>query len=1027
MAPVAATSDLVPPAPLGRSEKIFLAALFAVALLLRVFLVHRYESWVSPGLNEHHEVALNLLAGNGYAGEFQFARRGPTSIPYPLYTFMLAGWYWVTGATQDVGGAPPVMNAARAAGVYYGLMMIQCLLSALVPLAAYLIARRIFSRGVSAVAAVLTALDYFLAVTPTYVNQPVVHILLLSLLVLAVFRLAEAPSVKRAVAAGALFGLVALTKTAIAFFLLFASVWLWRVLAGKRRSKLVLVVVVWATASAVLLPWTLRNVLVFKRFIPVSATGGVHVWVGSNPYATGGSYCEDGLAVAEPAHFSNEMFAELTDENGNYKNLDHQVSDIFLRHSLRWIRANPGRFVLLRFRALFYTFFNQNYWMDNPPGPINPALKWLTVAMMVTAIAGLWTARPLTAPKALLLALIGSYALLYSLFHADVDNRFRLPLDPYLLMFAATVPVALWRAAGGVERLKRLPRRYVLCALIFVVALALRLSGIGYGLPYQYHPDESSYVKEALDYGKGQLNPKKFWHPTFFQYVMTLWYMVSFVVGFFARRWRSLVEFQASYIVYTHWFWLLARVFAALLGSLTVYLTYVVGRRRFDVTMGLFAAGILAVSFLHVEHSQYATTDVALTLIVPAVLFMALGIIDRPSPFYYVFGGLFSGLAAATKYPGGMLITAVFAAHFLRPAASTPVRIRRYGLIVSLVWLAVGFWVGCPYALLDAGRFLTDLKFMLAASRNPWLLGSGEAGWKVYLAGTLWSGEGAVFTVVLLLAVLTAAFRSRKDVVLIAFPVVYFLYMGCRPFAFNRFLVPVYPAIALAMARFLLWVISPLKKRALKGAVGAALACVVVAPLLVEQVRLMRFRHLEDPRTRALEWFQAHVPSGSRVLSDYEIYAPPLEPTKLSETSDNAKERVGGKLDQLTTFARKRGLEDDPRLRPFFEAAGKIPRYRVYELRYPTTVDAAPPAKLPDAGRFDAVVLADTWREAILEHRDDARYKPFIPLFREVEEKFTRAKSFGWPAWARAFIERHRLIVPMRIDVFIRKADRREK
>jgi len=1016
----AATSDLVGPSGLSRREKYFLVALFVLALALRAGLLHRYQAWLDPTQNEHHTVALNLLGGHGYVGEFQFARRGPTTIPYPLYSYILAGTYALGGAVDYTGELLPEFNVERGRIVYYWLMLVQCVLSSLVPVVAYLVSRRIFSKAVSVSAAILVAFDYFLAITPTYVNQPVIHILFLSLLVLAVFRLAELPGLKRAIIAGALFGLVAMTKTAIAFFLVFASVWLWRRLVSSRRSRLAIIAVVWVAAALVMSPWMLRNLIVFKRFIPVSATGGVHVWVGSSPYATGGSYSDDATAVAEEPHCSTEMLADLKDENGNYKNLDHEVSDIFMRHSVRWIRANPGRFVMLRFKALFYTFFNQNYWMDNPPGPVNPALKWLTVAMMITVIAGFVLARPMTPGKWLLCGLIGSYGLLYALFHGDIDNRFRLPLDPYLLMFAATVPIAFWNASWGKKAAKPLPRRYLYCAIILFIALALRLAGIGYGLPFQYHPDESSFVKEALDYGKGNLNPEKFWHPTFFQYLMTLWFTLCFFLGILARWWRGLVEFQAHYIVNTHYFWLMARVFAALLGTITVYLTYVLGRRRFGVKTGLLAAGILAVSFLHVEHSQYATTDILLALFVPAVLFMALGLIERPSPFYYVFGGLFSGLAAATKYPGGMLIVLIIAAHFLQHAPSTPRRIRRYGLLVSLVWLGIGFWVGCPYALLDAGRFLTDLKFMLAASQNPWLFGSGEAGWKLYLGGTLWSGEGAIFTVVALAAVLTAALRSKKDIVLITFPIAYFIYMGIRPFAFDRFLLPLYPAMALCMARFVIWAVAPLKGALLKGVVGGAIAAAVIVPSFVEVVRLAVFRRASDPRTRAAEWINENIPPDSRVLSDYEIFAPPIEPTKITGATDNAKEMVGGKLDQLAVFAENRGLMDDPRLAPFFNAVASIPRYRVYELRYPTTVDAEGPKNLPTADEFDAAALAGMFKDNIFKRRDDLRYKPFIPLFEDIETDFVRAQSFQWSASEIEFIQRHRLIVPMRIDVFTR-------
>jgi len=616
--------------------------------------------------------------------------------------------------------------------------------------------------------------------------------------------------------------------------------------------------------------------------------------------------------------------------------------------------------------------------------------------------------------------------------------------------------------------MKRTPTRYVLCGLILAVAAALRYAGITYGLPFQFHPDESSYVFQAINFGKGDLNPHNFYHPTLFQYSLSLWFALWFVAGFLGGIWHSLLEFQADYIVNTHHFWFLARAFAALLGTVTVYLTYVVGRRRFDVSTGLIAASILAVSFLHVENSQYATTDVAMTLFVPAVLFMALGLADRPSPFYYAFGGLFSGFAAATKYPGGLLIVAIIAAHLLYTGKPTPPRVRRYGLVVSLVWLATGFLVGCPYAILNAGEFLRDLKFMFAISREPWLIGSENVvGWAYYLLETLGSGEGVIFTAIAVLAVLTSPWRGRKEATLAVFPVLYFLYMGSTSFAFSRFLLPVYPALALLMARFILWVARRIERPKLKALAAGALTLAVVAPCAYQVWRLDHLRglqdpgvrvkeviavlapgviqdkrpekigELQDPRVRAKDWIEANVAPGSRILTDYAIWSPPLEamaeglletrPASKRASSRAATRRgvdvgdaVGGKLDQLRHFAAEKGMSiDDKRLSRYAEIALAPPRYRVTSLHYPTTgVSDSSEAGAPDPTAFDYVVLADTFRDAILARPQKERFQPFARMFKQVEDRGQRVKSYEWSEEWQRFIKRHQIEMPLKIEVY---------
>jgi len=562
--------------------------------------------------------------------------------------------------------------------------------------------------------------------------------------------------------------------------------------------------------------------------------------------------------------------------------------------------------------------------------------------------------------------------------------------------------------------------RCLVVAFVVLAALALRLAGVGYGLPYQFHPDESNYVYKAVNFGKGDLNPHNFYHPTLFMYALSPWFGGFTAFGFVSGMWRSLVEFQADYIVNTHHFWLAARVFAACVGAATVFLTYLAGRRRFGFSTGLVAAIVLALAFLHVEHSQYATTDVAVTLFVPAVILLALGIIEKPRPACYVFGGMLAGLAAATKYPGGAVFLPLVVAHLLRAKEGLPKRIRLYGPPIAIAYLVVGFLVGCPYALLDFKTFWQDLRFMMAISAEPWLVGTGEPGWKLYLLKTLGTGEGVLFAAAAVAATVVALFRSNKDRVLAVFPIAYFLYMGTRPFAFDRFLLPVYPAVALLMARLVVGFASRLKRPAWRLAVGAALTALIMARPSVEVFRLAGFRRLEDPRAKAREWIHKNVPGESSVLTDYPIFAAPIEAIGATNPARPGGEIAGGKLDQLTHFARKYGLEGDKRLAPFFRAARAAPRYHVYALKYPTTSDARAPEDMPRSRDFDCAVLADTFREAMSARADDARFAPFVRLFRDVEQNMSLGASFTWSEAAQAFITRHRLEAPKRVDVFLR-------
>ena len=80
-----------------------------------------------------------------------------------------------------------------------------------------------------------------------------------------------------AVGAGLLFGLAILTRETVLYFLPCAALWLaWRRPGGVRRAALVVV-----ASLLVVLPWTVRNWVVFDAFVPVSTAGALNLWQGN--------------------------------------------------------------------------------------------------------------------------------------------------------------------------------------------------------------------------------------------------------------------------------------------------------------------------------------------------------------------------------------------------------------------------------------------------------------------------------------------------------------------------------------------------------------------------------------------------------------------------------------------------------------------------------------------------------------------------------------------------------------------------
>ncbi len=139
-----------------------------------------------------------------------------------------------------------------------------------------------------------------------------------------------------------------------------------------------------------------------------------------------------------------------------------------------------------------------------------------------------------------------------------------------------------------------------LLAAVLAVALGLRLWGIGQGLPYVYNVDEyGHFVPEAIAMFHHGLNPHYFVNPPALTYLFHLidavWLIGTDPAREFARRPQDV--------------YLVARVTVALLGTLSVWLVYVLGARLFDRAVGLLAAALMAVAFLPVYYGHLALND----------------------------------------------------------------------------------------------------------------------------------------------------------------------------------------------------------------------------------------------------------------------------------------------------------------------------------------------------------------------------------------------------------------------------------
>jgi 4-amino-4-deoxy-L-arabinose transferase-like glycosyltransferase len=389
-------------------------------------------------------------------------------------------------------------------------------------------------------------------------------------------------------------------------------------------------------------------------------------------------------------------------------------------------------------------------------------------------------------------------------------------------------------------------------AVLFVLAAGLRLWGINFGLPALYRPDEDVTVGRAMGILHGVLDPHFADWPHLYFYLAAAWLWPFHLVGF--------VQDQASG-------YLGVRILDALLGSLTVLLVFEFGRRAYGWLTGFLGAGALAVAFLHVRDSHFATLDVPLTLAAVAALYIAYRTIRSRGARPLLLNGISLGVAASLKYNGALVFAGITAAQWLRVRYEhTPWSriLPRLALIaaVGVVTLAIT----SPFLVLDPAMTQHGIGYIFTH------LGKTTApaiGW-VELSVALWSGIDPVLVLLAVVGVAYAAWRRRPaDVIILTFLAVYILLIGAGRSVFFRYADPMIPFLCLLGGRAL----AALVERASQGrtrslALGVALVLILVAPLL-HDLRYDLLIQQPDTRTQAFDWLAQHVPAGSRAAVPY--------------------------------------------------------------------------------------------------------------------------------------------------------------
>ena len=418
-------------APVARSVRRWPPGLiiFGLALVLRllwVFTLDNTLTWSDE--SEFSAVAHHLAQGDGYVSTSYRAN--------PVLPFYLSVFFRLFGEN------------------YLGPRLGQSVIGAATCVLIYRIASGLISPSVGLISGLMLALypPHIYLAGVFYVDCLTTFLLALSVY-LASRTIQDSKGAWLAPMTGVSLGITALTRPTFLVYLPCVPIaWLFHHREDWRRRLRLCCILLSATAVTIV-PWVVRNKVVYGRFV-LSSGFYTKLWQGNNVLANGGPNdrelmwntkdWQERLQRLDPQSQSSveERYAAIdrtvAERAAEIGDAYLATDDVLKGIAIREILSDPIRTLSLMAKktlTLFSAFSDTLTQNDHTTARVKLLAAMSFYPLLVLALMGAVVGLRTGAPLALLYLLIGSTTFVYALLTAC--TRFRLPLDPFLMIFAA--------------------------------------------------------------------------------------------------------------------------------------------------------------------------------------------------------------------------------------------------------------------------------------------------------------------------------------------------------------------------------------------------------------------------------------------------------------------------------------------------------------------------------------------------------------------------------------------------------------
>lgn len=339
-----------------------------------------------------------------------------------------------------------------------------------------------------------------------------------------------------------------------------------------------------------------------------------------------------------------------------------------------------------------------------------------------------------------------------------------------------------------IQQIKRKIKENRILIIIIILALIIRIcfifvspikfwdetvySNLGYDLSMNLL-DYSFANHGWSDFVPGGLWPKAGFRPPLLPYIISIFYLLK-------------IDFLIDFII-------------PLVGTLTVFLVYLLGHKLFNKKVGLYSASLLAFIPVHVLYSSKILNDVLATFLIILSIYCFIKGFEEKSKKYKIIFGFVLAIALLSRYTV-LWIMPVFPIYLL-------IRDKSFRFVKDKdLWLSI-----FVFFLTLAPLFL----YGLTSYGNP--LGAFIHGFK---ASTYWGGVQAwyfflqygwnmlsiisvFFIISLVFIVCSKKYKYKPIYLLLIWFFLFFVMVSTMPHKEDRFILPITPAICLICGFFI--------------------------------------------------------------------------------------------------------------------------------------------------------------------------------------------------------------------------------